>query len=375
MKAGEFEQAEDALSRLMQRVSHLHVRLRDSNWADLSSIGFVREATECLDDLTGLRKHLEEMQYYAKEDKELDFEQLIKEFKKLEKKLENNIELEEKKKSNLKEIHPQLKEEQPELFSSLQQSILSLLLKTRFLLERTSLHLEKKAPSPAEKEKAGERKELMELLEEKEQELQALREKYDEIKKSTVLGFKHEESAAELEKQMVDLSNRFERERNSLEKLGSEFRSTISSLQAEFMELNDKMGEIEGIYSDFSEKATDLIMLLKKERDFAKKTVLDIENEVLQLRATYSRKLIKLEEEKAKAREKARSGIKKEIEKLRAELEEKEEMLKHFKDLAKRKEKKSRELEEKIAYLNAAMQSKKSKKKKKSKKSKTKKKK
>lgn len=355
MEPEQAEQAENALSRAMERVSYLQLRLRDSNWAELSRLGFLKEASDCLDRLTGLRKTLEELQHYVKESKELEFESLLREYKKLENTLEKNIELEEKKESKLKEVHFQLKEEHPELFASLQQNVLSLLLKTRFLIERTSLFLKKKAPSPAVMEQAVERKELMELLEQKERELQELREKYENIRKRTVLGFAHEENAAELEREMHKLSLNFAKERKHFEGLLSSFRSTVSSMQAEFMQLSDKMEEIERIYSDFSDKASELIMLLKKERDFAKKTVLDIENEVLELRNTYSHELLKLEESKAAAKSEAVEETRKIIEKMQAELEDKEEMLRHFKEIAQRKEKESRELEEKLAYLNAAM--------------------
>ena len=348
-------EAGEALSRLMERVSYLQARLRDSNWAELSRLGFLKEAPECLDRLTGIRKNLEELHHYARENKELDFAQSLHDFKKIENLLEKNIDFEEKKQGNLKEVHLQLKEENPETFASLQQSILSLLLRARFLLERTQLYFERAAPSTAIAKDAGERKELVELLEEKENELQALREKYDRVRKQTFLGFQHEENAAELEHELEKLRVKLERERKKFEGTLSEFRSRISALQAEFLELNDQIEGIESIYSDFSDKSSELVMLLKKERDFAKKTLLDIENEALQLRAKYSRELLKLEEKKAEAKEEAFAESKRLIQKLQDELEDKEEMLKHFRELAKRKDRESRELEEKLAYLNAAM--------------------
>ena len=351
----EAAEAGEALSRLMERVSYLQARLRDSNWAELSRLGFLKEAPDCLDRLTGIRKNFEELHHYARENKDLDFAQSLHDFKKVEGILEKNIEFEEKKQSNLKEVHLQLKEENPETFASLQQSILSLLLKARFLLERTQLYFERTAPSAVIAKDAGERKELVELLEEKESELQALREKYDRVRKQTFLGFQHEENAAELEHELEKQRVKLERERKKFEGMLSSFRSKISMLQAEFMELNDQIEGIESIYAEFSDKSSELVMLLKKERDYAKKTLLDIENEALQLRAKYSRELLKLEESKASAREEAFAESKKLIQKLQEELEDKEEMLRHFRELAKRKDRESRELEEKLAYVNAAM--------------------
>jgi len=355
MEAVEAEQAESVLARLVERVSYLQARLRDSNWAELSRIGFLKEAEEALDRLTGLRKSLEEMHHYVKKNKELGFGQLVSEYKNIEKVVGKNIEFEEKKQSSLQQVHIHHSEVKPEAFASLQQAVLSLLLKTRFLLERTSLYIQKKMPSPEAMAGAGERKELVELLEEKEHELQELRQRYDKVRKQTFLGFQHEESAAELERDMQKLALKFERERKHFEGLASSFRSTVSGLQAEFMELSDKMQETESAFAEFAEKASELIMLLKKERDFAKKTVLDIENEVLQLRAKYSSELLKLEESKAAARGEASADSRKIIEKMQEELEDKEDMLRHFKELAKRKDKESSELGEKLAYVNAAM--------------------
>lgn len=355
MEAEEASEAEEALSRLMERVSYLQVRLRDSNWAELSRLGFLKEAPDCLDRLTGIRKNIEELQHYAKENKDLNFAQSLHDFKKIENVLEKNIEFEEKKQSNLKKVHLQLREENPETFASLQQSILSLLLRARFLLERTQLYFERITPSAAIAKDAGERKELVELLEEKENELQALREKYDRVRKQTFLGFQHEENAAELENELEKQRVKLERERKKFEGMLSDFRSKISMLQAEFLELNDQIESIDSIYSEFSDKSAELLMLLKKERDYAKKTLLDIENEALQLRAKYSRELLKLEESKATAREEAFAESKKLIQKLHDELEDKDEMLRHFRELAKRKDRESRELEEKLAYVNAAM--------------------
>ncbi|MEM0360336.1 MAG: hypothetical protein QXK06_03305 [Candidatus Diapherotrites archaeon] len=354
MELEELELAERALDSATDKVSLLQAKLRDVNWASLSRIGFLKKAEECLDMLTGIRKSLEDLHYYLKENEELEFEGIIGEFKKLEDVLEKNILLEDRKEaSGLKEIHLQLKEEHPELFASLQQSVLSHLMKARFLLERISLQLEKAAPSEAEKEKVEEKNELLNLLEQKERELQQLHLRFDSVRKHAVLGFAHEESAAELEHELQSARTEFERERASFNSLVGNFKSTVSGLQMSFLELADKMDEIEKLYKNFSEKSSELVMLLKKERDFAKKTLLDVENEVLQLRATYSREIMRFEEGKAAAREEAIQETKKLIDRLQNELEEKEQLIMEFKEIAKRKEKENLELKEKIAYMGA----------------------
>jgi len=358
MKPEEAVKAGEALTRVMDRVTYLHTRLRDSNWADLSRFGFLKETPDSLDALTGIRKNIEELHHYLKENDDLDFKSLLVDYKKIESLIEKNIEFEEKKESKLEGIHEKLRAEHPETFAALQQSVLSLLLKTRFLLERSLLFIERASPSPAIMGEASERKELFDLLQDKENELNELREKYDRVRKQTFLGFAHEENAAELERELNKLNIKLEKERNQFGGLLTEFRLKIVSMQAEFLELNDHISSIENVYGDYSEKSSELVMLLKKERDFAKKTLLDVENESLQLRSNYSMEILKLEEKKAEARETAFEDTRNIISKLQEDLEDKENMLQHFKEIAKRKEKESQELEEKLSYLNAAMKTK-----------------
>ena len=141
------------------------------------------------------------------------------------------------------------------------------------------------------------------------------------------------------------------------------------------MALADRLEELQRYFDEFCEKSAELTLLLKKERDFAKKLVLDMEAEVLELRNTYSKELLNLEEAKLKARKDAERELMQRIRKLEDELLAKEELLKHFRDLAKSKDAEARELEERIAFLNAAMQARESKEVKKPKRAKRKKKK
>jgi len=354
LKPDETERAQELLEELTERVSYLTVKLRDSNWAELSRLGFVREAGICLDKMTGIRKDLEELEHVLSVEK-LGVKPLLLELKKIEKILEKNVHFEHEKKLDFSGIHPRMKEEHPELFSSLQQRILSMMLKTRFLVERSTIFVQRNAPSAEAVIESTERKEIIQLLEQKESELQQLREQYNNVRKHTVLGFAHEENAAETEQDLQKLTRRFESEKHELKHRASEFRSIISGLQSEFLQLSDKLEENERAFSEYVDKSEELIMLLKKERDYSKKIVLDVENDVMQLRAKYSNELLKMEESKAKARAEATGDAIKAINKLQTELEDKEELLKHFKELARRKEKESLELNEKLSYVNAAM--------------------
>lgn len=342
------------VDRCLQKLSYLQVKIRDINWAELSRHGFVKEASSALQNLLEIESILKELKKDAEEIKSSEFNNLLREYKNTLSLLQKNIEFEEKKEPKGKLIHELEVEENPELFASLQQRVLSLLLRTRFFIERLNILLSKKEAKILEK--GEEQEQLLELLHQKEKELQELRQKYEEVRKSVFFGTE-EAGAADLEDELNKVRLALEREKKKLEDTFADYRAKIASLQAEFMNLADRIEEVQRYFDSFCEKSSELTLLLKKERDFAKKLVLDMEAEVLELRNTYSKELLKLEEAKFKARKDAERELMQRIRKLEDELLAKEELLKHFRDLAKSKDSEARELEERIAFLNAAMQS------------------
>jgi hypothetical protein len=340
----------ELVERCLQRLSYLQIKIRDVNWAELSAYAFAKHAKNALIEIVEIEKLLHELKKTVKEIKPREFEELIREYKKLISTLERNIEFEEKKAVPAMQ---ELESSNPELFASLQHKVLSLMLRTRFFMERLALLLGKE--EARELEKGEEKEQLLELLHQKEKELQELRRKYEDVKKSIFFGIE-EASAADLEDELNKIRLALEREKKKLEDTFASYKARIANLQAEFMRLADRLEELQRYFAMFCEKSSELTLLLKKERDFAKKLVLDMEAEVLELRNTYTKELLRLEESKLKARKHAERELMERIRKLEDELLAKEELLKHFRDLAKSKDAEARELEERIAFLNAAMQ-------------------
>jgi len=331
-------------------LSYLQAKLRGANWAELSSYAFAKQARGAIDELVEIENILEKLKKVMKEPETREFDDLIKEHKKLSAVLRRNAEFEEKK--ALQE--PELAASNPELFASLQHKVMSLMLRTRFFVERVMLRIGKQETRAAER--SGEQAKLLELLEQKEKELQELKRKYEDIKKSVFFGME-EVSASDLEDELSKTRLALEREKRKLEEIFSTYVTKISSLQSEFAQLADRLHEVQRYFDSFCDKSSELVLLLKKERDFAKKLVLDIEAEVLELRNTYSNELLKLEEAKMQARKQAERELEGRIKKLEEEIIAKEELLKHFRDMARSTDAEKKALEEKIAFLNAVMAS------------------
>ncbi|MEM4598914.1 MAG: hypothetical protein QW400_04485 [Candidatus Diapherotrites archaeon] len=337
----------ELVGRCIERLSYLQLKMRGSNWAELSSNAFVRQAQGALEELEEIEKILSGISKEAKEPKEHEFEDIIREHRKLITTLKRNIEYEQNKIAKDHRIAPP----NPELFASLQQKVLSLMLRTRFFMERLMLHIGRKETSAVGKVEQGK---LLELLEQKERELQELKRKYEDVKKSVFFSIE-EKSAADLEQELSQITLAFEKEKRKLEETFADYRHKIASLQSEFMQLADRLHETQRRFDVFCEKSSELVHLLKKERDFAKKLVLDIEAEVMELRNTYSNELLKLEQAKLEAKKSAEKEYEARIRALEDEIIAKEELLKHFRDMAASTDSERKELKERIAFLNAAM--------------------
>ncbi|MCX8189818.1 MAG: hypothetical protein N3F05_01150 [Candidatus Diapherotrites archaeon] len=337
----------ELIGRCIERLSYLQLKMRGSNWAELSSNAFVRQADSALEELGEIEKILLEISKNVKEPKEHEFEEIVREHRKLITTIKRNIEYEKNKIAKDHHVAPP----NPELFASLQQKVLSLMLRTRFFMERLMLHVGRRETANAGKIEQGR---LLELLEQKEQELQELKRKYEDVKKSVFFSIE-EKSAADLEQELSKIMLAFEKEKRKLEETFADYRHKIASLQSEFMQLADRLHEAQRRFEIFCEKSSELVHLLKKERDFAKKLVMDIEAEVLELRNTYSNELLKLEQAKLEAKKSSEKEYEARIRALEDEIIAKEELLKHFRDMAASTDSEKKELKERIAFLNAAM--------------------
>ncbi len=354
------------LEKAINEVNALHYRLRDRNWAEFALYSFINELEESIHSLKDIQKTLTELERklpkHARE--EINFKPLLKDFERLGEFLKRNLQLERKKETRIQEVHFREKAEKPELYAALQQKMLSILVRARFLLERVAIAL-KKEHYEEKLEKGSAEKNLMSLLAAKEEELQELRKKYDEIKKKTFLGVIRDEVSADLEKDLLDLDRKMTTEKKEIESLWDHYRIKFTSLQQEFLNLRERLQLLSGTFEDYVDKTGELIALLKKERDYAKKTVLEMENDILRLRNKYSIELLGLEESKAAERKKAEEKLGKHVRKLEKDIESKDKIIEHLKEIIKQREKEIASLERRRIALKLLLEARKPAKKKK----------
>jgi len=332
--------ARQLLEKALDEMNALHLRLRDRNWAEFSQYSFANELEECIHSLRDISKRLSELDKKLGKPlrEELNFAPLLKDFEKLDGFLKRNLQMERKKESRIREVHFREQAEKPELYAALQQKALSILVRTRFQLERTAIALKRERVEEKLEEGSAE-KNLMKLLASKESELQDLREKFNEMKKKTFMGVIRDEVAADLEKDLLDLGRKMDSDKKEIEALWDHYRGKFQGLQQEFMDLRERLHLMSGTYEEYVDKVGELNALLKKERDYAKKTVLDMENDLLKMRNKYSLEMMGLEESKAAARKKAEEKLGKHARKLEKDLESRDKIIEHLKEMLKQREK------------------------------------
>ncbi len=264
--------------------------------------------------------------------------------------LEKNLKLEQRKTHagdsivNITSIS-----EVPELYASLEHKILELLLKTRYVLEDADLFLRKEQITPIN-EKAG-TKTLIEILRKREEELRELKENLEKLKKKSFFGYIHDESPADIEKETHELSKKLEKSLEQMKHNYSSYGDKLENMAHNFSLLKEKIRSVEEIFDQFSEKSEELIRILKKERDYAKKIVLEADGETGRLRRSYTKELLDMQKERVKARRDAELKYKTQIAEIKKDISEKNKMLKEFTDMLSRREHKIDVLEERNKEL------------------------
>jgi len=349
------------IGKLEEEIQLLHERVDAKPWGSYSRTSFIYNLTHAIHSLEEIAALIEQVMIEFRKDGLSgypDAKQHTKEINELIVVLKRNQRMEEetveRHRSSIADLEQRVGA--AEQYASLEQKVLGVLLKSRYIAERMNVFVRKTQSSPALIH--GKSRNILELLEQKENELQSLRGKYEQIRNRSIVGSLEQDSAADIEKELNEISTKIAAEDSLVGEGISNFRKQLELLNSRQAELNEKARNIREMQARQSEKTSELIAILKKERDYAKKIVLDIEHETLQLRSTYSKELLNLEEEKVRAKNEAFEKFRERISRQENELNEKKELLGHLREAIEARDRKISSLEEKIHKTREAEESK-----------------
>ena len=106
--------------------------------------------------------------------------------------------------------------------------------------------------------------------------------------------------------------------------------------------------QIDSIYEKFTKNAIGVIKELKKDRDYARTSALDIEQENMKSRGDLTTKMLEIEKEKSELKDKARMKYTQDVGKIKNELEEKAQSIKNMAKLIEEQEKEISFLKKKV---------------------------
>ncbi len=351
--------SEKIVGQISEKINDLQRSISQQPWRTASRIVFTNALEKSISEMQTLQglflETVEELEKDPKEGKP-ELRPFMEELGKLVTILEKNLRFERKKKTRGKTVNLLEQDETPELYADLEQRILGTLLKARYSLERMTIFMRRQGLTPLTGK--GTAKQVMQILERKEDELQDLREKYEDVRKKSYLGYFEEETVADLEQDLGVLGRKMTLSADELSKSISFHRSQIEYIQNSYAELKQKLDTLEETFFAYSEKSEELIKDLKKERDYAKKVVLDVEHETLKLRNTYTSELLSMQESKLGAKQAADKKYLGEMKKLQKEVSSQRDLVKHFRKIAEEKLKKEHDLEEKVKRLTLLVKTK-----------------
>ncbi|PIN85649.1 MAG: hypothetical protein COV47_01005 [Candidatus Diapherotrites archaeon CG11_big_fil_rev_8_21_14_0_20_37_9] len=342
------------LRQVCDKIEILITKARDETggkkWADLSRKGFIYTMAGTIPLLEDIYTHFQMARTEVEKDADSskpDISAHLKDLNKLITLLKRNRELEEGRVSKAQANGLGTLADSitvPDLYADLEQQTISILLKSTYLVERITIFERKK--EPIMKTKAAQRN-VLELLEKREQEIADLRKKYEETRKNSYLGMVEKDTSADIEHRLNEISRKLE--------TGTQLsKISFAAAKKAFIEMQKNMGETEKTLEENEEleaqalgKTFELITMLKKERDYVKKILIETEHDTIQLRSAYSKELLNLQEEKMSMKNQLEEKYETEFKAMRKDLSDKNELLMHLKDTIISKEKKIFELEEK----------------------------
>lgn len=334
------EKLEEKVNNLINEINNAYDSLNRTNWKKLNQEGFVFELDRNYKKLKNLLLDIEETNRELKllmEKNTPQLDQLILELHKQLSIIETNLSMEKSKKFKESTLDFLENREVPELYDSIQQKIFSLILRSRNEIEKVKTFLLARETSPVQK--GSTTKALIEILQKQEEELKKAKEQNLNLKRKTFFGNIEEISTAEIEKELHETDKNLSESINETKKALKNHLAQINYVEGSFSALKNEVEKIEEQHSFFTKKSLELIKDLKKERDFARKIALEVEQETITVRNSYTHQLLDFEKRKNELEEKIKQKYLKEIQNTKKELEEKSLALVNLMKLVEEQEK------------------------------------
>jgi len=336
--------ADKAIDSLIEKINSMHSNLVENTWQNLSKNAFSTVLEKTISELNEMKLKVREIKIaFSPHDDAPDSAKILSEFDKTITILERNLQM-EKSKSETPKFGWAEESEKPELYSSIEQNVLALILRCRYFVEKCLIFERKQQPKEFELQPTS--RALMDLLKQKENEIESLREKYSESRKQSFLGLVAKEGTADLEEELIATARHLESNFNDSKKAEDSIKKDLDLMQHNFADLKQKYSKLHESLENFIQKNSRLTTSLKKEGDYSKKVMVESENETLKLRNTYTREILNLQEAKLIAKKEVEEKSATTMNVLRKELSEKENLLKHFREMSEHHFKKIKELEE-----------------------------
>jgi hypothetical protein len=321
---------EEKVETCINEINTLHSAVSRTNWAEINRQGFVFELEQNTARVKNIYSAFEEINREIKmllEKNSPDYNTFLSEIAREITVLEANVSMEKKKKLKQELVNETEPIEVPELYSSLQQKILTISLKMRYNIDKARTFLiARRTPFV---QKGSTAKGLLEALQQKEDELNELKQKNVELKRKTYFGNINEKTIAETEIELNELDKKLSTAVEETKKSMKTHFAQISYVEGSFTQLKKEIEEIENNHAVFAQKSVELIKELKKERDYARTLALEIEQETIHKRSEYTKELVSFEEKKNSIEERMKNRYEKEFSEMKKHLEEKTLALKN----------------------------------------------
>jgi hypothetical protein len=335
---------EENVKLTIQKIDSLHDSINLKNWGELKREGFVFElenSTKKLKEIFDLMKQTNKETMMLLEKNTPKIDEFLEVLEKNIIILESNIKMERTKRIRVELINETEQVDVPELYRALQQNVLDLCLKSRYEIEKLNKFLiARKTPFI---KKGNTAKALLEILQKREEEIDTIKKKNLELKRNSF--FKADEvTIIELEEELNNKEKQLEMNVKETRNALKTHLAQINYVEGSFSNLEKKISLIENNHENFVKKTMDLVRGLKKERDYARKIVLELEEETIKIRQDQTQQIMTMNEQRDSLKENIRNKYINEIKKLKKENENKQSGLDNLQRLVEMQENEIRRL-------------------------------